>query len=892
MTELFKTSVSNLKPLYGSKLCCDPYREQPKSTDIINPFWRSLAINPYDLFHTAALDDFLFKYMDKFYHGQMETIRPIINLRMIFPHRPQQLARKLETVLFAEQQIAQVAGDADLDKICFVVITMTLIVDKDALAALQLRWPSLQTSTNDSYGVQLLARSANEDLQKKRRGEFVEDATTLPTDIDVSDYNKQELADAALLHRNHERGAYLYDEMRKREPVSLAALVLESRSSECYKTQIVNAKTVAVVEKQERAKKRLATQKSKPASDDEDDDDCAVIDDDKSVGNNFVVDDDSLEDDDECSLSSVSVSETVASASMGEDTASSDDAKPDTPDHSDDSNDELSSISLSADGASEVPVTTRRGNITASSDRTDRQSESRAQEAGSPALVRRQVRNNANDDDRETASSDIADEKDDFDSKKSKTTKKRKVLKELRFPNEQGVQQYIHDICALHGTLQRPDELQWVRLVVSTGNYKIALHSVAPIQASSLINNCRRMTVAVESGSHMHLVSTAVTDETQGTTNFYVINKARLVAMLREIADETVDKTTDTKVDIYANGDDTPHAVDDVAIHNVGLTLETPTRVKSTDDTHRRNRDYSPRPEDTKVSREKLLARQESVAAAAELYVVDDEPVQHKIDNSITNGHIRVLTRPLIDCQEVVDLSKVTLYEQRAYARQRLMVLYAIYRANTVTRTQDEQEELMNCGLVNKYPYYSGASYHILTMLGDDALRRQPLHEGIGLMILCLCAKHDRTLSRNLIDMELQLLQLKEQRLRDASLTESDEMSDAEREDFASRVASVAAKIKEHCNSIRSFLKKCKDVMSPALQAQFVAPPAASSATQSTSTKINDAAIASTEFFSMIKEVVEEWKEAMEITNKDIAEKQEAEDMRAHFAAVPNIDDE
>jgi hypothetical protein len=216
---------------------------------------------------------------------------------------------------------------------------------------------------------------------------------------------------------------------------------------------------------------------------------------------------------------------------------------------------------------------------------------------------------------------------------------------------------------------------------------------------------------------------------------------------------------------------------------------------------------------------------------------------------------VNYFEHPLNDYRRFVNVSQLTLYEINCYSEQRLAVLLTAYRAYNVADTRAERKKYVEILIQSHYPVFSGAVNRLIHAI-KGAPERQLMHEGIGLAMLCFCAKHDVALRDNLLLIEMCYQHHRRVQKAKEFCTSFDQYdNDDDDDDGGDDIDSNNKQVQEHNNEyarlILTYIDGCTDVL--ALDAnQFLPDDNGDQKTQSYN-----------EFFAILHDLSNTWKTAL-----------------------------
>lgn len=768
---------------------------------ILSPFWRSMAINAYDLFERESLEAQVRAFVrSAFGARRARELHTLLNLRLKLGHHAQRTGEILETFLFTETQF----DDAN-DKPC-VVVTMTINASTDARLALQLRSPSFPIGAQARHAMAYTSDNGT----RQKVAAAAAPAQNIFADAPFKAYNARQRAECMLIARYVNRGVFLYEELRAAQQFETLALLL----AECR----VKAAKQADAEQQKRERARNSKRKKKA------DASAVVAVDDEAEGSITLTD---SEDDDDAAAAIVSDKqdvEYVNEAVVAGDVASANAVEQDEKSlsggdaSSGDETSSMQSVHLSSDD--------ENNNVADVADEDDDDKESKAIYGNRSALRRREIRGQRRVDIDDDEDADADDKEDGVPLLEVARSAKRKqqpcappstaVDISKRAPKVADVEPLLLDVA-------RPDELQWARMIVARRAYTLTLKiSCITPDAERLIGVCRERTIPIEAGVSFIPRYFAVPDSAH--MKFYICNVADLTRMTRgssnsvaaatATAGATTDATTDTLTTIV-----------DAVDYNVAAACAVDDLVS------------------TPTS--KLLVETQPMPAQ------DYRDERH---TTVLPDRFPDEWLPLDDIKTLdTDVCALTLYEITCYTRQRLGILLAAYRGYYLAKSYEEKQVYVDALNKSQYPVRSGASYYIIRTL-KGAQAREMMHEGIGLAMLCMIAKSNATLQANLMLMEMCLVK---HRLEQQTLEYTDRDADIDSDRSGSGGGGavgpdeqyVEARVKRHAEHIARFLDTCENVLCDEWAAEVA----------------HDAERDTYEnFFQMLRELSGEWQEALQ----------------------------
>jgi hypothetical protein len=378
--------------------------------------------------------------------------------------------------------------------------------------------------------------------------------------------------------------------------------------------------------------------------------------------------------------------------------------------------------------------------------------------------------------------------------------------------------------------IKRIDEMQYLRLVVANRSFSLLAYVAVTVPSRELLESAgRSMRVSIEPGASR--LSEIYANEHDTFMEFLLVNSQRLRALVERAA-ATAESRKKNRWPV------TPTAA----------ALE-PSTVATT----------------TTTTIETVSEHVPCTIITAQQFV-DNE--RFKDQEAAIEAVLQVtpsFDSPLPEFLHFVQFNDVTPYEADCYARRRLIVLLNAYQAYYLARDDEErQAQLAGLKLTN-YPIRSGTSYYMLSLLGQEAITRQNFHEGIGLAMLCLCAKHSAALRENLLLMEMCLLEHFSERGNDAFernriVIEDDDresVDDADGQDSEKkRFAELDEKIARHTTTINDFWTNCRDIFA----ASTVADPRFKTGADAAGYPV---------FFNSMHALTAEWKDALERLNEE-----------------------
>lgn len=746
------------------------------TSGVLSAFWRSLAINPYDLFDAESLELRITQFLEHAIGARArKRSHTVLDLRLKLSHRAEPTADTLETHVLAGAQLNAAADGQPI-----VVVTLLLTPTSESVIALQLRTPALPIAATARY-----TAAYNE----PRASSWTHRVATRPANgINYANYTQQELADSDLLNRTMVRGAFLYDQLRKNEPVTLAALVAERRVKERY----VLATNAAKAERKRQPRKRPAASRESGDSDGEQGDSLASSDDDDDDEPAAVEGSEAVEAESEEALLMDDSPEGSAVSLGDDDTERSADSLV-LSDVDSDADGSIVAVESVADGEEEETPAAATAAVESSTSSVE---EVVAEAPPPPVRAPRRVRT-------PPLSAHFASPAPPF--------------------NDMSVPLVGDDSKPLKIDIQRADELQWLRLVVALGQYTMTLQVAHVVPSKELVHSAgRHFSANIEAGvSALPRVMGCTTDDTR--MEFYIVNAARLQALIERERDA-------------------PLAQPDAAAADVEMAISPLLPLPLND---------------------QIVSITDTPAAA---YLDDDDDDDHANDYAHGEANAFTGTRvvndgpsdPLRDFQRYVSIEQLTLYEIGCYGRQRLTVLLAAYQAFFCAKTPEERNDHLAGLLVSQYPVRSGAGRHIIRML-PGAREREHVHEGIGLAILCLCAKHNAALVANLVLMEMCLLRYNDARSHAAIQSRANGNYDDDESDSGNEcdVNSPAfeERVRGRGESLTRFWSECTDVLAPEVAND---PRYTESAN----------AQAYSDFFALLHALAAEWLDALEEIQK------------------------
>ncbi len=780
----------------------------------LHPFWRSMAVNVYDLLDTEKVNGQIHRFLAGLFgkHWQ-KRIHQLVNLRLKTVCHAQQTPELLETFLFADSQFDDVGNKA-----C-AVVTLSIDVGQDARNSLQLRSPSFPIGAQAGFTEAF--ESASAQAIKKRQPV----ATRSSDKIQYSKYSVREKRESALLAQFITSGELLYDELRcKKQFETIAMLVAECAVKADKEADMANERA------EQQREKKMKKRKKKTAAGAEDDDDDAV-DDDRSDKNIVVADGASLS----AASPSTSSSSSAASTAPAAAAAAATSVKPRKPEMSavtttseDDGSGGSSELpELKDDDASSSSKSFDDDDVHISSASEDEHVANNIRQRKTlrkPTAVSRKGRRGQKPTDVASLSDDDDDDDDDLDDKVAVKRSRKPKEKTTELPEPKTRRGKPVDVEPHFIEIRRPDELQWIRMVVAQSAFIlcIKLSCLAP-NAADLKSVCKIRTIPIEVGVSRIPYMFARRDAVNMT--FHIANIADLSRL------KAISKANKAQSVAERSAPGVPSVVDTADDSEAPLSL-----MLNVDSTAAKYISCS-------------TGATITVPAIKPLVAAPAAPVDYRDEKEaavIPERHLGAL-HPLDDISAIdQNVADLTLYELTCYTRQRLMVLLAAYRGYHVSKSETERQIYVDAIARSQYPMRSGASYYMLRTI-PQAREHELMHEGIAIAVLCLIAKHSSALFASLLIMEMCFVKHRfECKAREFARRDDIEASDAQ--DDALRDAYLENLVSAHVEKISDFYNDCDNVFTDEWQKIAASEPESETYT---------------EFFQILRDMAGDWHEAL-----------------------------
>ena len=713
----------------------------------------------------------------------------LLNLRLACHYRAEQTAQVLESYIFAEQQLASIPEHAMV-----VVVTLSIMPNEEAVHALQLRTPFLPIGSMARYNAAYTENSVGVALNRRKTA-----PPARPADINYTNYTAEELADSDLLNRFMKRGAYLYDELRDKEPVTLAYLIAERKMREMQLQEQERERQVRSRQKKPRtpsaagsaARQQQSASSSAVVDDDnEEDEGISLSSEEEAVATDTADDDD---DDDNY----VSATDAVAAAD------DRDDASVENDDRDDDDASSLTDLSASI-----------------SSDNEDI-GDSRVAEPVARHCAQKENGGNDDDDDNDD------DNDDSVYAIASAAAANRLSGWRHAAPNDVPVTEkkpknaFDDPAQPLKIDLKRADECEWLRLVIAKKAYRFLFDISCIVPNKTMLReHARAISVNIEAGVS-RLPQAMNCDDDQTAMTFLVANSAQLKSAIAEYEAKRKAATATSAVAAAS------------IEHQTAPLLSPPLQSQQHSPQQQQQQQLSTADKivEPRVSVTSLLSPQYHDEIERDVLPIRDSEIDH----------------PLNDYRRFVDASQLTLYEINCYASQRLAVLLLAYQAYHIETDDERRQPHIDALIRSQYPTHSGATYHLIHGFAG-AKDRQLMHEGIGLAMLCFCAKHDVALCDNLLLLEMCYLKHKHDMKEQELANGRDDDDDGDDANNNGKNALLELAITKHLQTIMNYIEGCTDVLSLqndplVLQQQEVA--------------------TYVEFFAILQDLINEWHAAL-----------------------------